>query len=212
MTRPVPMRRSAAATAPSSNRASTRSVGAGFERAVAEHVRGGEVAAARRLEHLEDRMAVVEEAERRAAAVDAIDGRAELAGQQVGVVRRPRRALAERRPAGRRRARRTASARRRPGRGGSDRVVEDDDRALARSIAGVTRAGRHRLPPGTPASLPMPSALVRIEARVGRDRRCRRRAPTPAALGVSDEVERVVGRQRVGAGAHDAARRRRRRA
>ena len=66
-------------------------VGAGLERAIPQDARGGEVAAARRLEDLEDRMAVVEDrASRRARRSDrrrrrAVPGRrsASLAGHDV---------------------------------------------------------------------------------------------------------------------------------
>ena len=68
-----------------------------LEGAVAEKVRGGEIAAARRLEHLEDWMAVVEEAERTAASRHAIDRTAEFPGKEIRFVRgaaRQRRAIA----------------------------------------------------------------------------------------------------------------------
>jgi hypothetical protein len=66
----------------------------GLERAVAEDVRRREVTAARRLEDLEHRVAVVEVAERAAASRHPIHGRAEAAGRSCAspcgqVVRSP---------------------------------------------------------------------------------------------------------------------------
>src|SRR3954452_6778362 len=61
----------------------------GLQRAVAEHMGGGEVAAARRLEHFEDRVAVVEVSERAAAAAGAVDRRAKSTWQQRRLALRP---------------------------------------------------------------------------------------------------------------------------
>src|SRR5712691_3796815 len=62
----------------------------GLQSAIAEHVRGREVAAARRLEHLEDRMTVIQVPERPAAPRGAIHGRAQAARQQLRFAWRPR--------------------------------------------------------------------------------------------------------------------------
>ena len=58
--------------------------GAGLDRAVALDAGGGEVAAARCLEHLEHGVAVVTHANRTAPALRAIDDGAEAAGQEIG--------------------------------------------------------------------------------------------------------------------------------
>ncbi len=114
--------------APSSNRASTRSVGGRRQRPVLEEADVGEVAVARILEVVEDRMAVVEVARAcRRRVPSAIDRRAERARQQrpcrrsTGCARRGRRTV--RRP-----ARRTASARRVGLRRERRGVVQHDDR------------------------------------------------------------------------------------
>ena len=174
---PAPTFRSAAATAPSSNRARTRSVGAGCERAIAEDVRGGEVAAARRLEDLEHRMAVVQIAERAAARRRAIDGRAERARQQRGLALRPRRAIAghdqQAAAALDELLQRAAAAGRR-----KHRVVEDDDRALVEarpaSRAAVVTSDLERR---RRADRRAPSTETGSRRR---DRRCRRSRATPA--------------------------------
>ena len=172
-----------------------------LERAVPEDVRGGEVAAARRLEDLEHGMAVIEVAERAAAAGRAIDGRAQAAGQQIRFALRPRRVLAhhdqQAAAALDEPLEHAAAAGRR-----KHRVVQDDDGVL------VDRRRRHphrrrvvHLEGGRRADR---QRLGQKQARIGaiavvhdheRDRRARRQ----------HEVERVVGRQRIRSGAHRAA-------
>ena len=131
-----------------------------------------------------------------------IDGRAELAGQQLGFARRPRRALAgddEQAAAALDEPLQRAAA----AAGRQHRVVQDDDRAL------VERRRRHARRPASTSTwnagvVPIAERLRQIQARVGaiaavddqhRHRLARR----------EHEVERVVGRQRIGAGVDRAA-------
>ena len=141
---------------------------AGLERAIPEDVRAGEVAAARRLEQLEHRMAVVEEAERGAAARRADRSRApSVPGSSVGVALRATCCARRARRAGRRRARRTSSSAP-PAAGRRKRRVVQDRRRRALSSAGGRDARDRRRPrPGTSASCrsPAPWRDRRLDAR-----------------------------------------------
>ena len=160
----------------------------GLQRAIAEDVRGREVAAARRLEDLEHRMAVVQIAER-AAAARTCDRRSRRSGQAADRLRPAATSCDRRRPRAARRRVRRNRFRTPPPRGRrKHRVVQDDHGALVERRRRQTR-GRGRRRPGTTGVVPIDSAFDRNRLERGAVAAVDDRRATPAALGARTKLK-----------------------